>query len=208
MLWVPILWLEQQVNTPIFNIFIVNSKILCTFEFTTNLFCFCIHLFWLKISFTVVVIGLMMITLQSHLVIFSITWLVDSTINVAASIRFGINSLLQVTKTNKRTSSFSLQTHTHTLSHKSYLFLFHCVLLCLFVSFHVLWSFLGYVDLHGTNYEDVTLATGYGSYLARPILRNVRQGRPNLSEEEARYVVMYTNFFSFLSCFIDTELYS
>jgi 20S proteasome subunit beta 7 len=47
-------------------------------------------------------------------------------------------------------------------------------------------AFLGYVDLHGTNYEDVTLATGYGAHLARPILRNVRQGRPNLSEEEAR----------------------
>jgi 20S proteasome subunit beta 7 len=111
------------------------------------------------------------------------------------------------THTHTHTHTLS-HTHTHSLSHKSYLFLFHCVLLCLFVSFHVLWSFLGYVDLHGTNYEDVTLATGYGSYLARPILRNVRQGRPNLSEEEARYVVMYTNFFSFLSCFIDTELYS
>jgi len=47
-------------------------------------------------------------------------------------------------------------------------------------------SFLGYVDLHGTGFEDYTLATGYGNYLARPILRNRVGGRDDITEDEAR----------------------
>eukprot|EP01099_Mayorella_cantabrigiensis_P003815 TRINITY_DN2861_c0_g1_i1.p1 TRINITY_DN2861_c0_g1~~TRINITY_DN2861_c0_g1_i1.p1 ORF type:complete len:108 (+),score=25.58 TRINITY_DN2861_c0_g1_i1:208-531(+) len=44
--------------------------------------------------------------------------------------------------------------------------------------------FLGYVDHVGTTFEDDTLATGYGAYLARGILRD--GWRPDLTEEEAR----------------------
>lgn len=42
---------------------------------------------------------------------------------------------------------------------------------------------MGTVDLLGTNYEDDHIATGYGGYLARPLLRN--EWRPDLSAEEA-----------------------
>jgi len=45
-------------------------------------------------------------------------------------------------------------------------------------------SFLGYVDHVGTTFEDVTLATGYGAYLTRGILRD--NWKPDLTEEEAR----------------------
>lgn len=44
-------------------------------------------------------------------------------------------------------------------------------------------SYLGYVDLYGTLYEDDYVATGYGSYLAVPLLRE--KANPNMSEAEA-----------------------
>jgi len=47
--------------------------------------------------------------------------------------------------------------------------------------------FLAYVDLHGTHYSDDTIATGYGGYMARPLLRNAY--REDLTEEEAVKVV-------------------
>ncbi|KNC51536.1 uncharacterized protein AMSG_07435 [Thecamonas trahens ATCC 50062] len=47
--------------------------------------------------------------------------------------------------------------------------------------------FLGYVDLQGTHYEDETVATGYGSYIARPLLREAY--RDDLTEAEARKVL-------------------
>jgi len=47
--------------------------------------------------------------------------------------------------------------------------------------------FLAYVDLHGTHYEDNTIGTGYGGYMARPLLRNAY--REDLTYEEARKVV-------------------
>jgi len=46
--------------------------------------------------------------------------------------------------------------------------------------------FLSTVDLHGTSFEDNTIATGYGAYLARPLLRNAwdeKQGK--LTKDEA-----------------------
>jgi 20S proteasome subunit beta 7 len=55
--------------------------------------------------------------------------------------------------------------------------------------------FLGYVDLHGSSYEDATLATGYGAHLARPIMRNRAQKRMAdnnsslLTEEEAKQLL-------------------
>lgn len=47
--------------------------------------------------------------------------------------------------------------------------------------------FLGQVDLHGTFFEDNTIATGYGAYIARPLLRQAY--KPDLSEKEARDIL-------------------
>jgi hypothetical protein len=50
--------------------------------------------------------------------------------------------------------------------------------------------FLAYVDLLGTTYSASTLATGYGSYIAQPLLRKAVEGRENeLSEGEARKII-------------------
>lgn len=47
-------------------------------------------------------------------------------------------------------------------------------------------SFLGYVDLLGTTYSASTLATGYGAYIALPLLRKAVEGRETtLTEAEA-----------------------
>ena len=48
-------------------------------------------------------------------------------------------------------------------------------------------SFLGYVDLHGTSYEDNAIATGYGAYIAIPLLRNAY--KPNLSKKAAKEIL-------------------
>ena len=54
-------------------------------------------------------------------------------------------------------------------------------------------SFLGYTDLLGSNFEDDTMASGYGAYLAKPILRNFLDSKNgdvnNISEQEAREVL-------------------
>lgn len=44
--------------------------------------------------------------------------------------------------------------------------------------------FLGYVDLYGSNYEEDIVTTGYGLYMAAPLLR--KAWRPDLTEAEAR----------------------
>ena len=50
--------------------------------------------------------------------------------------------------------------------------------------------FLAYVDLLGTTYTASTLATGYGAYLAQPLLRTAVEGREDtLTEEEARKII-------------------
>jgi len=47
-------------------------------------------------------------------------------------------------------------------------------------------SFLSYVDLLGTTYTASTIATGYGAYIAQPLLRKAVEGNEStLSEEEA-----------------------
>ncbi|TPX35291.1 hypothetical protein SmJEL517_g02355 [Synchytrium microbalum] len=47
-------------------------------------------------------------------------------------------------------------------------------------------KFLGYVDLQGTTYQSSTIATGYGAYIAQPLLRKAVEGREDtLTEEEA-----------------------
>ncbi|KAI9092094.1 nucleophile aminohydrolase [Phlyctochytrium arcticum] len=46
--------------------------------------------------------------------------------------------------------------------------------------------FLGFVDLQGTTYEASTIATGYGAYIAQPLLRKAVEGKEDtLTEEEA-----------------------
>lgn len=44
--------------------------------------------------------------------------------------------------------------------------------------------YLGYIDSQGTCFQDETMATGYGAYIARPLLRNGY--KPNLTKSEAR----------------------
>jgi len=51
-------------------------------------------------------------------------------------------------------------------------------------------KFLAYVDLLGTTYSASTLATGYGSYIALPLLRSAVEGREDtLTEEAARKIL-------------------
>ncbi|TFK41663.1 nucleophile aminohydrolase [Crucibulum laeve] len=50
--------------------------------------------------------------------------------------------------------------------------------------------FLAYVDLLGTTYSASTLATGYGSYIAQPLLRKAVEGYEDvLTEEEALKII-------------------
>ena len=57
------------------------------------------------------------------------------------------------------------------------------------LSLFLLWTisrFLGYVDLQGTTYQSSTIATGYGAYIAQPLLRKAVEGREDtLTEQEA-----------------------
>uniref|UniRef100_A0A663DM72 Proteasome subunit beta n=1 Tax=Aquila chrysaetos chrysaetos TaxID=223781 RepID=A0A663DM72_AQUCH len=49
--------------------------------------------------------------------------------------------------------------------------------------------FLGYVDMLGVAYEAPTLATGYGAYLAQPLMREVLEKKSSLTKEEARDLI-------------------
>jgi len=48
-------------------------------------------------------------------------------------------------------------------------------------------AFLGYSDLHGSNYEDDHVATGYGAHIARPLLR--KHWKPDMTQEQAIQLV-------------------
>ncbi|XP_014777892.1 proteasome subunit beta type-4 [Octopus bimaculoides] len=50
--------------------------------------------------------------------------------------------------------------------------------------------FLGYVDKIGIAYTSDTLATGFGAYLARPILRDALEKNPDMSMSEAKTLIM------------------
>uniref|UniRef100_UPI00398E89DE proteasome subunit beta type-4 n=1 Tax=Pristiophorus japonicus TaxID=55135 RepID=UPI00398E89DE len=50
-------------------------------------------------------------------------------------------------------------------------------------------SFLGYVDKLGVAYESPTVATGFGAYLAQPLMREVAENRPLISKDEARQLI-------------------
>lgn len=49
-------------------------------------------------------------------------------------------------------------------------------------------SFLGYVDMRGVAYEAPSLATGYGAYLAQPLLGEVLEEQPVLSQTETPHL--------------------
>lgn len=50
--------------------------------------------------------------------------------------------------------------------------------------------FLAYVDLLGTTYSSSTIATGYGSYIAQPLLRKAVEGNEDtLTEREAQAIL-------------------
>lgn len=54
------------------------------------------------------------------------------------------------------------------------------------------YSFLGYVDLLGTTYSSSTLATGYGAYIAQPLLRKAVEGNETTLTEEAATKIIET----------------
>jgi len=53
-------------------------------------------------------------------------------------------------------------------------------------------SFLSYVDLLGTTYSASTLATGYGAYIAQPLLRKEVEGKEDILTEEEAVRIMET----------------
>ncbi|XP_032871748.1 proteasome subunit beta type-4-like [Amblyraja radiata] len=50
-------------------------------------------------------------------------------------------------------------------------------------------SFLGYVDKLGVAYEAPTVATGFGAYLAQPLMRQVAENNAVISKDEARQLI-------------------
>ncbi|XP_067832076.1 proteasome subunit beta type-4 [Heptranchias perlo] len=50
-------------------------------------------------------------------------------------------------------------------------------------------SFLGYVDKLGVAYESQTVATGFGAYLAQPLMREVAENQSLMSKDEARQLI-------------------
>ncbi|CAE6519987.1 unnamed protein product, partial [Rhizoctonia solani] len=56
---------------------------------------------------------------------------------------------------------------------------------------HPMSSFMGYVDLLGTTYSASTIATGYGSMIAIPLLRKAVEGRETtMTEEEGKALLV------------------
>ncbi|KAM7437161.1 Proteasome subunit beta type-4 [Porites harrisoni] len=51
-------------------------------------------------------------------------------------------------------------------------------------------SFLGYVDKIGVAFEAPTISTGFGAYLAQPILRDAFEKNPGMSLDQARQVIV------------------
>nr|XP_060614068.1 proteasome subunit beta type-4 [Anolis sagrei ordinatus] len=50
-------------------------------------------------------------------------------------------------------------------------------------------GFLGYVDMLGVAYEAPSLATGYGSYVAQPLMRDAIEKKPSLTQADARALI-------------------
>lgn len=56
---------------------------------------------------------------------------------------------------------------------------------CVVAGFHQGKGYLGYVDKLGVGYQDDSLATGYGAYIARPLMRNAMEQNPNMTKIDA-----------------------
>jgi len=67
--------------------------------------------------------------------------------------------------------------------------LYHVDVHCLPIIIDV-FSFLGYVDLLGTTYQASTLATGYGAYIAQPLLRKAVEGREHVLTKEEGIAIL------------------
>jgi Proteasome subunit len=52
-----------------------------------------------------------------------------------------------------------------------------------------LFRFLGAVDLRGMAYQDRHIATGYGGYIALPLLRDAAEKNPNMSQQQAEDIM-------------------
>ncbi|WAR29721.1 PSB4-like protein [Mya arenaria] len=50
-------------------------------------------------------------------------------------------------------------------------------------------GFLGYVDKIGVAYQAPTIATGYGAYIAQPLLREAVEKNPNMTSAQAAEIV-------------------
>ncbi|XP_072346699.1 proteasome subunit beta type-4 [Scyliorhinus torazame] len=50
-------------------------------------------------------------------------------------------------------------------------------------------GFLGYVDKLGVAYESATVATGFGAYLAQPLMRDVAEKQAQISKDEAHQLI-------------------
>ena len=56
--------------------------------------------------------------------------------------------------------------------------------------FNLYTRFLGCVDYQATTYKASTIATGYGAYLAQPILRKAVEGKEDvLTEQDAEKIL-------------------
>lgn len=49
--------------------------------------------------------------------------------------------------------------------------------------------FLGTVDKLGTAYQERAIATGYGAYIATPLMRELTENKDKITEEEARDII-------------------
>lgn len=50
--------------------------------------------------------------------------------------------------------------------------------------------FLGCVDMIGTAFRDTKIATGYGAYIALPLLREALANKPQMNKEEVRELLI------------------
>lgn len=48
---------------------------------------------------------------------------------------------------------------------------------------------MGAVDLRGMAYQDRHIATGYGGYIALPLLRDAAEKNPNMTQQQAEDVM-------------------
>lgn len=80
-------------------------------------------------------------------------------------------------------------------------YLLHFSSTCVFrfiISRSCLFRFLGTVDKLGTAYNDPVIATGYGAYMATPILRKAYEENSQMTKEQAielLYKVMQVLFY-------------